>query len=92
VITATAGELTVCDGKGEVVEWNEYSDTQLDSLAGLLENFALSIVSPEDNRIFSSGRENLRDMAVMEAAYLSARTGFPEEPGRILQMAAGATC
>jgi hypothetical protein len=26
-------------------------------------------------------------MAVIESAYLSARTGFPEEPGRILQMA-----
>jgi hypothetical protein len=25
-------------------------------------------------------------MAVIESAYLSARTGFPEEPGRILQM------
>ena len=26
-------------------------------------------------------------MAVLESAYLSARTGFPEEPARILQMA-----
>jgi hypothetical protein len=26
-------------------------------------------------------------MAVIESAYLSARTGMPEEPGRILQMA-----
>jgi hypothetical protein len=28
-------------------------------------------------------------MAVLEAAYLSARTGFPEEPARILQLAGG---
>jgi hypothetical protein len=26
-------------------------------------------------------------MAVIESAYLSARTGFPEEPARILQLA-----
>ena len=25
-------------------------------------------------------------MAVIEAAYLSIKTGFPEEPGRILEM------
>ncbi len=90
IITATASELTVCDGKGEVIEWNEYNDSGIDCMTELLSNFALSIISPDNYRIFSGGKDNLRDMAVMEAAYLSARTGFPEEPGKILQMAAGA--
>lgn len=55
----------------------------------LLSNFALSIISPSENRICSSIRENLRNMAVIESAYLSSRTGFPEEPGKILQMTEG---
>jgi predicted dehydrogenase len=53
----------------------------------LLSNFALSIISPAENRVCSSIRENLKNMAVIESAYLSARTGFPEEPSKILQMA-----
>ncbi len=53
----------------------------------MLDSFALSILSPDENKLHSSGRENLRDMAVIEAAYLSARTSMPEEPQRILQMA-----
>ena len=57
----------------------------------LLKNFALSILSPKESKLCSTGRENLRNMAVIESAYLSARTGFPEEPNRILQMAAGGT-
>ena len=56
-------------------------------LADLLENFAASVTSPETTKLCSSARENLENMAVIESAYLSARTGFPEEPGRILQMA-----
>ena len=52
-----------------------------------LESFARSLLSPGEHKLTSSGRENLKNMAVIESAYLSARTGFPEEPGRILQMA-----
>ena len=50
-------------------------------------NFALGILLPDENKLNSSGEENLKDMAVIESAYLSARTAMPEEPGRILQMA-----
>lgn len=63
-----------CDAPGLVTE--------------LLKNFAMSILSPETTKVCSSGRENLQVMAVIESAYLSARTGFPEDPGRILQLAA----
>ena len=34
----------------------------------------------------SSGGEHLAVMAVMESAYLSARTGQPEEPARFYQL------
>jgi hypothetical protein len=42
---------------------------------------------PDKNRLSSGGAENLKNMAVLEAAYLSARTGMPEEPAKILQKA-----
>jgi hypothetical protein len=44
------------------------------------------VLRPEGKKMASSGRENLKNMAVIESAYLSARTGMPEEPGKILQM------
>ncbi len=64
-----------------------YDDDESGRMEKLLNNFALSILSPDENKLCSSGKENLKNMAVIESAYLSARTGEPEEPGRILQMA-----
>ena len=56
-------------------------------LAAAVENFALSILAPDKNTPACTAGDNLKTMAVIEAAYLSARTGFPEQPRRILQMA-----
>lgn len=78
--------LTISDGLGETVKKLKYDDDELFCITELLKSFALSILLPEKNKLHSSGRENLKDMAVIESAYLSARTGFPEEPGKILQM------
>ena len=67
----------------------EYADDEHFCLTEQLRNFAMSILSPEDNKLCSSGSEVLQDMAVIESAYLSAKTGFPEEPTKVLQMAPG---
>ncbi len=88
ILTVSSSQLTVSDGKGQICAEMKYEDSESGCMKELLRNFALSILSPEDNKLFSSGRENLKNMAIIESAYLSARTGFPEEPGRILQMAA----
>ena len=72
---------------GNVTDESKYDDSELDRYTALLENFALSILSPDENKLGSTARENLKNMAVIESAYLSARTAMPEEPGRILQMA-----
>ena len=42
---------------------------------------------PKEYPFGSDARANLNVMAVMEAAYLSARTGTPEDPERILERA-----
>jgi len=87
ILTVDETQLTVCDGLGRTCEEFKYDDDRLACTTELLKNFALSILSPDNNKLCSSGRDNLKDMAVIESAYLSARTGFPEEPGRILQRA-----
>ena len=87
ILTVSNKQLTVSDGPGQRSEEWEYDDDELGWYKALLGNFALSILSPDENKLCSSGRENLKNMAVIESAYLSARTAMPEEPGRILQMA-----
>jgi len=87
ILTVSNKQLIVGDELGQTSEELKYDDDQVGWYRALLENFALSILSPDGNKLCSSGRENLKNMAVIESAYLSARTAMPEEPGRILQMA-----
>ena len=91
ILTVGKNSLTVCDGLGQTEEELKYDDDELVCMRELLKNFAMCILSPDNNNLCSSGRENLQDMAVIESAYLSARTGFPEEPAKVLQMAAAHT-
>ena len=86
ILTVTASQFTVSDGVGRIIEEIKCDDDELSCLTELLKSFALSMLQPGEYKLYSSGRENLKDMAVIEAAYLSARTSMPEEPVRILQM------
>jgi predicted dehydrogenase len=87
ILTVSNARFIISDGLGRVSEESEYDDNELIWHTALLENFALSTLLPDKNKLCSTARENLNDMAVIEAAYLSARTGMPEEPARILKMA-----
>jgi UDP-N-acetyl-2-amino-2-deoxyglucuronate dehydrogenase len=87
ILTISDTQLTISDGLGRAIKRLKCDDDELVCMTELLKSFTSSILSPDKNKLCSSGRENLKDMAVIESAYLSARTGFPEEPGKILQMA-----
>jgi len=87
ILTVSDTNLTVSDSLGRAIKKMEYEDDKLACMTELLKRFAASILSPAANKLNSSGGENLKNMAVIESAYLSARTGFPEEPARILQLA-----
>jgi len=91
ILTVSSTRFTVSDCLGQVSEELKYDDDELCCITKQLKNFASSILSPDKNKLCSSGRENLKDMAVIESAYLSARTGMPEETGRILEMASRRT-
>ena len=55
-------------------------------MAKKLDSVALSILDPEKNKASDDEKADLNNMAVIESAYLSARTAMPEEPGRILDI------
>lgn len=87
-VTRDHVELRTRDGRSDLT-WQYEEDEQV-ALERLLSSFARSVLAPADHPLASSGQENLRNMAVLEAAYLSAKTGVPEEPARILRLAGDA--
>lgn len=54
-------------------------------LSASIEQF-LSAVKSNPDKVRSSARDHLATIAVVQAAYLSARTGQPESPGAIFSM------
>jgi predicted dehydrogenase len=84
-VTGSEVELKTREGRNDL-KWR-YDEEEQVATERLLSSFARSLQAPEQFPLVSSGAENLRTMAVLESAYLSARTGFPEEPARILQLA-----
>jgi predicted dehydrogenase len=87
ILTVTNSQLTVTDGLKCRNQNSKYDDDEAAWYQAMMENFVLSILQPGENKLISTGKENLKNMAVIESAYLSARTAMPEETGKILQMA-----
>jgi predicted dehydrogenase len=86
IFSVSPRHLTISSEDSTVISHNEFKDTQAEWLWANLNNFALSILSPQQNRLISSAKENLCNMALIESAYLSARTAMPEQPDKILQL------
>jgi len=94
VVHAKEARLTVTDRQVELrtrggradLSWR-YEEKEQVALERMLWSFANSVRAPVEHPLTSSGAESLRNLALLESAYLSARTGFPEEPARILQLA-----
>jgi predicted dehydrogenase len=85
-LTVTDAEVTLARNGQEDQRWR-YQETEQILMERLLSSFAQSLLTPDQHEFPGSGVEGLRNMAVLESAYLSAKTGFPEEPARILKMA-----
>jgi predicted dehydrogenase len=77
----------VTDPLGQRLRQDNFDDDCLSRMKKALENFGSNLLWPDKNPLVSTAADNLKNMAVIEAAYLSARTGMPEEPGRILKIA-----
>ena len=79
----SAGNCLVRDPDGNVIDRTESSSPPLDASVRQLEAF-VEAIDGKARRYPCSGWENLLTMAVIEAIYLSDRTGQPESPGRLL--------
>jgi len=86
-LTASADSFTVHDNLGNIIEQSVYDAAPAESTAKMLEDFAMSLISPDKKKPIADIGSDLNNMAVIEAAYLSGRTAMPEEPLRILDMA-----
>jgi len=86
LLTVSDTYFKVSDRLGDGCKLLNYENDVSGCMKALLGNFASSVLSPQENKLVSSGRENLINMAVIDSAYLSARTGMPEEPARIMNM------
>lgn len=85
-LTATPKEVVVCDNAGAELEKAEYKDDQLASLERLLMNLAEHLLNPKETPLYPEHSVDLNTLAVIESAYLSARTGMAEEPSHILRL------
>jgi len=86
-LTATPEEVVVCDNAGTELETTHYKDDRHPSLERLLNNLTQHLLNPKDNPLYPEQGVDLNTLAVIESAYLSARTGMAEEPARILRLA-----
>jgi len=87
VLSVSENVFCVNDLHGKKIEESEHDDSKHCRMAALLENFAMSILDADKIGPVSRAKENLANMAVVEAAYLSSRTAMPEQPAKISRMA-----
>ncbi len=83
-LRATSEEYRLCGPEGNIIETgpgSSYSPSQ--AMVAQVEAF-VEAASQQANLYPCSARENLLNLAVIEALYLSHRTGHPESPARLL--------
>jgi len=86
-LTATEEEVVLYDNSGNLLEQKAYIADDLSSQKRMMENLAAAFQKPDTCDLYPAHGFDLKTMAVIEAAYLSTRTGMAEDPGRILQLA-----
>lgn len=85
-VTITKDAVVNYDNAGKLLNKKRYPDDDIPSKKRMLENLAMSISDPKNHTLYPPYGCDLRTFAVIESAYLSNRTGMPEEPGRILNL------
>ncbi len=86
-LTLTRDDFLVCDHQGNVTEHVVFGPERIHGLKDLLENFASAVLEPGQCKLWPGSEADLKTMAVVESAYLSARTAMPEAPPRLLELA-----
>jgi predicted dehydrogenase len=85
-ITLTRDDFSITDNDGNQTELVQFAPEQFHGMQDLLLNFANAIQSPQQTPLYPAPGIDLYTMAVIESAYLSARTAMPETPSRLLDL------
>lgn len=85
-LEVTLAALSVFDGQGQLLDQTSCEFDELGIMRTMLDDYVTSMITSSDHPFASSGAAHLKVMAVMQAAYLSSKTGTPEDPERILDM------
>ena len=85
--TASTDRFTVSGNDGEIISDSVYDTKPVDWIRDMLDDFALSILEPNEYGSVLNPKFDLLTMAVIQSAYISAKTSMPEEPSRILEIA-----
>ncbi|MCE5184539.1 MAG: Gfo/Idh/MocA family oxidoreductase [Planctomycetaceae bacterium] len=86
-LTTAGEEVVIYNNSGILLRQENYPDDERPSKRRMLENIAWGLLGKEGHVLWPEHGFDLNAMAVIEAAYLSARTGMAEEPSRILNLA-----
>jgi len=79
-IVATPNRLAVYDDKDTLIVENKYPLKSEKCITEMFIDFGRALLEPDKYKLRNSARLDLASMALIEAAYLSAKTGTPESP------------
>lgn len=85
-ITATPNRLAVYDGSDNLIAEHKYPLKAEKCITEMFIDFGRALLEPEKYKLRNSARLDLATMALIEAAYLSAKTGMPESPARFFEI------
>jgi hypothetical protein len=86
VLAVNSESLFFQDNYVKIMEYKMFMAYKSDCIKKTLTKFAQSILSPDEYPLTDAEEADINNMAVIESAYLSAKTAVPEEPQRILNM------
>ena len=86
VLAVKSDSFMILDNNGEIIQDTKFQKTKSDCIQETLKTFAESLLSPDEYPLTDAEDDDMNTMAVIESAYVSARTAAPEEPKRILSM------
>ncbi|HOQ05301.1 MAG TPA: Gfo/Idh/MocA family oxidoreductase [Anaerohalosphaeraceae bacterium] len=84
-VTLEREQLTICGYDGRVLERRQICAEPSAWAQRFLEMYLRHLENPQQP-LFPPPEADVRTMAVLEAAYLSSKTGMPESPSRILEV------
>ncbi|OHB52045.1 MAG: hypothetical protein A2Y10_10960 [Planctomycetes bacterium GWF2_41_51] len=85
-IIATPNRLAVYDGSDNLIAEHKYPLKAEKCILEMFIDFGRALLEPDKYKLRNSARLDLATMALIEAAYLSAKTGMPELPGRFFEI------